>query len=450
MTVEEALAIVDEALAPECLNTVHELVFRKCWVGQTYHEIAASSGYTSDYIRIVGSQLWQTLSKSFNEKVTKHNFRSIIRRRSQELKQKIEPIYRSEIAPVSEHPLSLMPDFPDGLVPLNSPFYINRPPAEERAYEGITQPGALLRIRSPQRWGKTSLIVRVLAHAEALGYQTARLSFQQADAAVLADLDKLLRWFCADLTQQLQLEVKLDDYWNSDLSSKVSCTTYLRRYILSRLESPLVLALDEIDRLFNYPSIAQDFLPLLRFWYEEASHSDAWQKLRLIVAHSTEFYIPLNLSQSPFNVGLPITLREFTLEEIHHLARLHRLSWADTLAGMNYLTSLYTLTAGHPYLVRLALYHFFEEETSVGKILREAPTDAGIYGGHLRKYLATLTAHPELGSALMTVIMAKAPVRIESIAAYKLASMGLVKFTGNEVELGCELYRLYFHDRLTQ
>lgn len=450
MTVEEALAIVDEALAPSCLSTVHELVFRKCWLGQTYSEIAVNAGYAPDYIRIVGSQLWQTLSEAFNEKVTKHNFRSILRRRALELHQGngySHPM-KSQMMPSSASPFAL--EFPDGLVPLDSPSYIARPPAEDRAFQGITQPGALIRIRSPQRWGKTSLMVRILAHAESLGYQTVHLNFQQADSTVLSDLDKLLRWLCANITQQLQFELKLDVYWNADLSSKVSSTTYLRRYLLPQMNSPVVLGLDDIDRIFEYPAVAQDFLPLLRFWYEEASHQDEWRKLRLIVVHSTEFYIPLNISQSPFNVGLPIHLREFTLAEVQHLARLQELGWVDSPTGINYLTALHTLTAGHPYLVRLALYHFLQEKASVGKMLREAATESGIYSNYLRQYLATLQSHPELGAAFSKVLKEQNPVRLESLLAYKLASMGLVKFHGNEVELGCELYRLYFSDRLTQ
>ncbi|MEM7594679.1 MAG: AAA-like domain-containing protein, partial [Cyanobacteria bacterium P01_A01_bin.83] len=43
---------------------------------------------------------------------------------------------------------------------------------------------------------------------------------------------------------------------------------------------------------------------------------------------------------------------------------------------------------------------------------------------------------------------ADAPVKLPTITAYKLESIGLVKLNKNLVAPSCELYRLYFRDRL--
>ncbi|HLO47331.1 MAG TPA: AAA-like domain-containing protein, partial [Kamptonema sp.] len=48
------------------------------------------------------------------------------------------------------------PELPGGQVPLGSPFYIERPPIEERSCEEIRKAGALIRIKAPARCGKTS------------------------------------------------------------------------------------------------------------------------------------------------------------------------------------------------------------------------------------------------------------------------------------------------------
>ena len=42
-------------------------------------------------------------------------------------------------------------------------------------------------------------------------------------------------------------------------------------FTLEQLETDLVLRLDEIDTVFNYPDLAEDFLALLREWHEEAT-----------------------------------------------------------------------------------------------------------------------------------------------------------------------------------
>ncbi len=83
MNLEEALAILDGLLQQESLNDVQELVFRQTWEGKTYAEIAEETNYDPDYIKYVGYQLWKVLSKATEEKVTKGNFKSVLRRKSQ-------------------------------------------------------------------------------------------------------------------------------------------------------------------------------------------------------------------------------------------------------------------------------------------------------------------------------------------------------------------------------
>ena len=71
MTELEALEQVKQAIAPESLSYVQEVVFKQSWEGQLYPEIAKSVGYHPEYIRDVGAQLWRSLSESIGQKVTK-------------------------------------------------------------------------------------------------------------------------------------------------------------------------------------------------------------------------------------------------------------------------------------------------------------------------------------------------------------------------------------------
>ncbi|MEL6442156.1 MAG: AAA-like domain-containing protein, partial [Cyanobacteria bacterium J06621_8] len=293
ITIEEALYLVDNAIKPERLNSIQELILTQCWSGKTYQEIAEASGYDPDYVRVVGSRLWQLLSESFGEKITKNNFRSILR-------QKIGVAEEKDTLGGNISALEL----PNTPLPLDSALYVPRPPIETQAFEEITKPGALIRIKAPRQMGKTSLIMRILAQARSRGYRTVRLNFLQAEDNVLGNLERLLRWLCANIALQLGWESLLDDYWDQDLGFKVSCTTYLQGHVLAQVDSPLVITLDEVNQLFKYPQVAQEFLPLLRFWHEEANNVPIWQKLRLIVTYSTEISVPLNLSQSLFNTGL--------------------------------------------------------------------------------------------------------------------------------------------------
>lgn len=336
------------------------------------------------------------------------------------------------------------PELPRGQVELASAFYVERPGIDERCYEAIAKSGALIRIKAPRQMGKTSLMARVLHRAAAFGYRTVPLSFQLADSKVFTDLEQFLRWFCANVALQLELPDRLGEYWNGIFGSKVACKTYFERYLLASAASPLALGLDEVDAIFRYPELAADFLAMLRAWHEEAKNRDIWKKLRLVVVHSTEVYVPMDINQSPFNVGLPIELPEFQPAQVKDLANRHGLAWGDLE-----VKQLMGMLGGHPYLVRLALYHIARSEITLEKLLETAPTDAGLYSDHLRRHLWNLERHSELATALKKVVDANAPVQLPSMQAFKLQSMGLVNLQGNYVTPRCDLYRQYFRVRLS-
>ena len=160
--------------------------------------------------------------------------------------------------------------YPSGPIPINSLLYIERPPIEAQTFEEIGKPGALIRIKAPKTMGKTSLMLRILDHATNQGYQKIIINFAQIDNAIINNLDRFLRFLCINASLQLNLESNIEQYWDEDMGSKVSCSFYFRYHILEQIKSPIVLALDELNLIFEYPKVAKDVLPLLRSWYEEA------------------------------------------------------------------------------------------------------------------------------------------------------------------------------------
>ncbi len=337
------------------------------------------------------------------------------------------------------------PELPGGQVELTSCFYIDRPPIESRCYETIAQPGALIRIKAPRQMGKTSLMARILHHAEQQGSRTVALSFQLANRKIFANSDTFLQWFCASIGQELGMLEQLPKCWElADLiGSNQCCKAYFEQYLLSESSKSLTLGLDESDRLFESPEIADDFFGLLRALHEEAKRRDIWKKFRLIVVHSTEVYIPMDVNKSPFNVGLPIELLEFSSQQVQDLAARHGLNWSATEVA-----EMTALVGGHPYLVRLAMYRIARQDVTLNQLLKSATTEAGIYSDHLRRHLWNLEKYPELIEAMREVSSVQKPVRLRLELAFKLNSMGLVKQEGNYCSARCTLYDEYFRDRL--
>jgi hypothetical protein len=329
------------------------------------------------------------------------------------------------------------------------PIYLQRPPIESDCCQEILKPGALIRIKAPEKMGKTSLLKGILAHAEACDYRKVYLNLRAAEGAMFVNLDKFLRWFCANISRELGLKPVLDEYWDEELfGSLVSCKTYFQSYLLEQLESPLALGLDNVDRIFEYPDIAKDFLPMLRYWHEEANNLPVWQNLRLIIANSTEVYIKLDANQSPFNVGRQVKLPGFNLEQVLTLAKHYGLDWIEDDEMQKFASKLIEMVGGHPYLIRLALDVLCHQNISKEQLLREAPTQGGIYSDRLRRCWDILQSSPELATAMKAAVTSATGIQMEPTQAYKLESMGLVVLVGDEVQPSCELYRQYFRDRL--
>jgi hypothetical protein len=83
MTAQEALNLVDTLLGStfeQRLNDVQSVVLVESWLGHTYAEIAEQISYEHDYIKQVGSQLWQLISQVVGEEVCKKNIQSVLRR----------------------------------------------------------------------------------------------------------------------------------------------------------------------------------------------------------------------------------------------------------------------------------------------------------------------------------------------------------------------------------
>ncbi|NEO12859.1 MULTISPECIES: AAA-like domain-containing protein [unclassified Moorena] len=323
-------------------------------------------------------------------------------------------------------------------------IYIERPPIEARCYQEIVKPGALIRIKAPQRMGKTLLIQNIIAHGEKQGYGKVYLNMNQLP---FTNLDTFLKSFCWQICQKLKFPNQFETYWDdSFLTSLDNCTTYFEEYLLESLETPLVLCLDDLDRVFQHQDIAEGFVPLLRSWHETGKFDDSWKKLRLVVGHATEFSISLDINKSPFNVGLPIELLEFSDQQVKSFTD----SYGLTLS-VDSVTKLMAMVGGHPYLLSQAfdyLKNHQPAEKTLDTILANAPTEAGIYGSHLYLLLTSIQKHPKLLEAIKLLLSTTNPVRLDATITRKLESMGLVQRHGNDCSLISNLYRQYFSDRI--
>ncbi len=330
---------------------------------------------------------------------------------------------------------------PEGPVPLESSLYIGCETIERKIYGELTKPGGLVRIKGSRYRGKTSLVLRILEHMKSWQCTPVYINWQQADQSLAESTDIFLQWFCANVSRQLGLESQVKEHWNNLFGSKVSCTNYFEDHILINQSHPVVLIFDNFDHISGWSNVTKDFFSLLRSWYEDARQNEEIAKLRLILVQNTEISVDLNISQSPFNVGLPITLPELTLEQVVDLG--HRYELPDFTATQG--EELMFMVGGHPYLINLALYHLaIAPELTLEKLIADSSNPTGIYADYLRHLLSHLQPFPELTNALQKILQSPLGADLDHITAYKLEGLGLVNLRGLRCEIACNLYRQYF------
>ncbi|NJM46742.1 MAG: hypothetical protein HC860_11785 [Alkalinema sp. RU_4_3] len=452
MDAQEALAIIHQLVAPKRLSYLEETLFVQTWQGKLYREIALDVGYELSYLRDVGAKLWDALSEVLGTTVTKKNIQIVLRQHVQRGKPELglgNPPLPPRVAfdrmaglsSTTALPQSIQ--FPGRALDAESLLYVIRPPAETLLYESMFQPSSLTRIQATRQMGKTSLINRVLPKVAEAGIQTVYLNLRQVDQATMADLNLFLRWICWNVGEQLGLANQMDTYWMPQVGAKISCTNYFERYLLSQSAKPIVLVFDDMTRLLGYTKVAQDVLPMLRTWHEEAMVSPIWQNLRLVLVHSMEIDLPLPVSQSPFNVGLAINLADFSTDQVEQVAS--RSGWFDLGLTREDLSELSHWIEGHPYLLQLAFHWLTVRQLPLAQLLAEAASLNGIYAQHLRYYWLVLQQEPQIRSGLEQLLRGD---KIDALVGERLEGLGLVRRQGDRWVIWRRLYQKYFEAQL--
>ncbi|MBD2302208.1 AAA-like domain-containing protein [Nostoc sp. FACHB-190] len=338
----------------------------------------------------------------------------------------------------SAQPVTL--EMPEGTMDCESKFYVERS-SDPLALEAIKRQGVTITIKGPRQMGKSSLLIRTNNAAVAAGKRVAFLDFQLFDKATLNNADKFFRQFCSWLTDELEMADKVDEYWQMPLGNSQRCTRYVGRYLLKDFGQPLVLAMDEVESVFD-SEFRSDFFGMLRSWHNSRATTPIWKKLDLALVTSTEPYQLIdNLNQSPFNVGVVIDLEDFTTQQVADLNQRH-----GSPLNFKEEQQLIALLGGHPYLVRLALYWVASQRLTSNELFANATADNGPFGNHLRNHLFRLHNKTELVQGMLQVIHQNTCE--DERVFFRLRGAGLVRREGRVVMPRCQLYGEYFRENL--
>jgi AAA-like domain/TIR domain len=315
---------------------------------------------------------------------------------------------------------------PGGSLDIDSRFYILRE-ADEEVFSAVHKPRAMVTVRGPRQTGKTSLIMRVYAAVQGVESQlrTAFIDFQALPYADLQSLGTIWRATAVQIAEQLQLQGQKTIAWESGSGYDRNFSRFLDHCAFDDNDTPLLLCLDEVDRVFNSP-IKAEFFPSVRAFYNRSALDPTWKRVRWLLATSSEpsFFIT-DLTQSPFNIGLRVELNAFTPAEVAEFAGRHGLSLdRDTLDKiMDYI-------GGHPYLVHLMLYHLARRPESRDQLFDAPTAGRGVFRDHLHRYLIQLQREEELAATMKGIVNGQDSKDVRVVN--RLEAAGLIRRDHNQ------------------
>lgn len=325
-----------------------------------------------------------------------------------------------------------------GAIRIDSPFYIFRETDTELEQQ-LKRPGDTTIIKGARQMGKSSLLTRAGVFSRNTGSAVSYIDFQQIDAARLDSLDGLLRYLGSRIGRDFKATHKAQDYWDDALGPKDNLTDFIENAVLTSTIQSIVLLLDEADRVFAF-DYRDDFFATLRFWHNRRATHPLWQRFNLILAHSTEPALWIqDINQSPFNVGVKLRLRDFTVEEVNQLNERYQ----GPLRTDAEIARLHALVGGQPYLTRQGLYYMASRKASFAEIEKTAIDLTGPFGDHLRRLMWLMQQEPALKKAVAQVLR---DGRCDSEAYFqRLFSAGIVIGPScEEASLRCLVYERHF------
>lgn len=334
---------------------------------------------------------------------------------------------------------------PGGALPLHSRLYISRP-ADDEFCNAIARGDSIVLVKGARQVGKTSLLARGLEAARVLGATVLLIDFQQFGETTFEGSDKLLPAMAELIAHQIHLPWQMHQSWDHRLHANVNFERFLRRDVLASDECHFVLALDEVDRLFNH-LYASEIFSLFRSWHNARAlrpHA-AFIRLTIAIAYATEAHLFISdLNQSPFNVGTRLALEDFTDEQ---LAELNR-RYGHPLINKEEIVRFQRLIGGHPYLAQRGLYELHQKRVDLAGMEHNADRDDGPFGDHLHRLLVSLSLDQGLLEELRAFLLSGST--LSNSAFYRLRSAGvLLGDAAAEPRARCELYVRYLKTHLS-
>ncbi|MEM7584238.1 MAG: AAA-like domain-containing protein [Acidobacteriota bacterium] len=326
-------------------------------------------------------------------------------------------------------------------------WYVSREAAERQAAALLREPGSPVVLVGPDDIGKSYLLDHLVAVHLEEDDCAVRIELDLVDDTALGSAEGLFEELAFQIAEQLELdEESVDKAW--ELKKRRPASIRLRHFIsasaLGKTLGRLFLVIDRTDAVAHTDAVRGLFREL-RSWAELGGRSsEPWDRLRLMLAVSTEpDRLTDVLESSPLDLTPPVRLDDLSRDQLTTMAQCYGLELRDDELDM-----LTDWIGGHPYLARKVMYQAATEERPLTELLARSDRPEGLFADHLRSRMLKVRRDDQLVTAVRLVVQRdRDPIDAE--VAHRLLSSGLITGSPGAYRMRYKLYDSYFREWLT-